>query len=67
MTRLAHRQNGAEGVVATGIQPMDFPRPAQHSITPARVVGATLHRAFALATGPVVNIISKSQVLSPPF
>jgi len=60
MARLAHRQNVAEGVGATGGKPMDFPFTAQHGITPARVVSATLHRAFALATGPVVNVIPQS-------
>jgi len=63
MTRLAHRQNVAEGVGSAGGQPMDFPLTPQHGITPARVVSAANHLAFALTTGPVVNIIPKGHFL----
>ena len=64
MTRLAHSQNIAKGVCTTGGKPMDFPFTPQHRITPARVVRATCHPAFALATGPVVYIVAESHKLT---
>jgi len=61
---LAHRPDVAEGVWTAGRNPVDFPLTPQHRITPACVVGAYAHCAFAPTTGPVVYIIAESHSLT---
>jgi len=59
MARLAHRHDIAEGVRATSGKPMDLPFAPQHCVTPANMVGATAHSAFAPTTSPVMYIITE--------
>ncbi len=67
MARLTHRQSVAERVGTAGRNPVGLPFPAQHRVTAARVVGASLHPALALSSGPIEKVISEGHKKSPPL
>ena len=64
VTRLAHSENVAGCVSSTSRDLVDFPLTPQRRIAAARVVGASLHGAFAPTTSPLVYIFAERHIIT---